>query len=167
MNLLLRTIWYVAVNNTLFVCLFVFTSAYVTIVGGSILPISCSRWPSSWVIRLTNINKNIAILMTDQSCSLFQIKRTEGNRPRGFRSSLLIWKWGHDCSSKDVLTAPICSCAKLCTFTLWWCFHCQPLRSDCRADHKYKYYVAYGFPTPHHSHYHGNSRWPARFALLF
>jgi hypothetical protein len=52
-----------------------------------------------------------------QSCILFQINRLD---QRGFWSSLLIWKRGHDCSSKDVFTRlrQFAACAKLCTFTL-------------------------------------------------
>jgi hypothetical protein len=55
-----------------------------------------------------------------QSCLSFKlIDLTKGYRSRGFWSSLLIWKRGDDCSSKDVFTRlrQFAACAKLCTFT--------------------------------------------------
>jgi hypothetical protein len=83
---------------------------------------SCDREsPSSLahtinVHNLTQLLIGAAWLKTSfelQSLSSFKlIDLTKGNKPRGFWSSLLIWKRGHDCSSKDVFyqTAQICSC---------------------------------------------------------
>jgi hypothetical protein len=102
------------------------TTIYISPTVHSLLQISLSHSPPFPTLpcHMGSTRVNWDNLMQGANwCSLVKtslVDSTKGQRHRGFWSNLLIWKGGHDCSSKEVFTRlhQCAPCVKLPKFTL-------------------------------------------------